>query len=124
MRIFGHDRVILAVIPAFARGMLAISEIAWHWVLRQCNSTGCQPHSLNGSALWGPVVRTPPGVSMKNLPVQALERMVPDIERELRAARSTPYVSLHGLWRGLDITVDEIDQAREEMWSEFPREGV
>ena len=53
-----------------------------------------------------------------------IERMVPDIERELRAARSTPRVSLRGLWRGLDITGDEIDQAREEMWSEFPRTDV
>jgi hypothetical protein len=53
-----------------------------------------------------------------------IERMVPDIERELRAARAVPYVSLRGLWRGLDITEDEIDQAREEMWSEFPREDV
>ena len=53
-----------------------------------------------------------------------IERMVPDIERELRAARSTPHVSLRGLWQGLDITREEIDQAREEMWSEFPREDV
>ena len=53
-----------------------------------------------------------------------IERMVPDIERELRAARAVPYVSLRGLWRGLDITEDEIDQAREEMWSEFPREDI
>jgi hypothetical protein len=47
-----------------------------------------------------------------------IERMVPDIERELRSARSTPRVSLRGLWRGLDLTEDEIDQAREEMWRE------
>jgi hypothetical protein len=53
-----------------------------------------------------------------------IERMVPDIERELRAAQLTPRVSLRGLWRGLDITGDEIDQAREDMWSEFPRKDV
>lgn len=53
-----------------------------------------------------------------------IERMVPDLERELRAARSAPHVSLRGLWRGLDMTGEEIDQAREEMWSEFPREDV
>lgn len=53
-----------------------------------------------------------------------IERMVPDIERELRVVQSTPRVSLRGLWRGLDITEDEIDQAREEMWSEFPREDI
>lgn len=53
-----------------------------------------------------------------------IERMVPDIERELMVVQSTPRVSLRGLWRGLDITEDEIDQAREEMWSEFPREDI
>lgn len=53
-----------------------------------------------------------------------IERMVPDLERELRAARSAPHVSLRGLWRGLDITGEEIDQAREEMWVEFPREDI
>ncbi len=53
-----------------------------------------------------------------------VERMIYDIERELRAARSTPRVSLRGLWRGLDITEDQIDQAREEMWSNFPWEDV
>ena len=53
-----------------------------------------------------------------------IERMVPDIERELRAAQSTPHVSLRGLWRGLDLTGDEIDQAREELWGEFPRGDV
>ena len=53
-----------------------------------------------------------------------IERVAPDIERELRAARSTSHVSLRGLWRGLDITGEEIDRARQEMWSEFPREDV
>lgn len=43
-----------------------------------------------------------------------IERMVPDIERELRAARSAPYVSLRGLWRGLGITGKKKDQARQE----------
>ena len=55
---------------------------------------------------------------------QLIERTIYDIERELRAARSTPRVSLRGLWRGLDITEEEIDQAREEMWSKVPWEDV
>ena len=53
-----------------------------------------------------------------------IERMGPDIERELRSARSTPHISLSGLWRGLGITEEEIYRARQEMWSEFPREDV
>ena len=53
-----------------------------------------------------------------------IERIVPDIERELKAARSTPRKSLRGLWRGLDITEEEIAEARQEMWGNFPREDI
>jgi len=50
-----------------------------------------------------------------------IERIVPDIERELKAAQLTPRKSLRGLWRGLDITEEEIAEARREMWGNFPR---
>jgi hypothetical protein len=53
-----------------------------------------------------------------------IERIVPDIERELKAARPTPRKSLRGLWQGLDITEEEIAEARREMWSNFPREDI
>lgn len=35
-------------------------------------------------------------------------------------------LSLKGIWAGLgcDITAEDIDQARREMWSGFPREDV
>ena len=51
-----------------------------------------------------------------------IEPGVPDIERELNAARPTPRKSLRGLWRGLDITEEEIAEARREMWGSFPRD--
>ena len=53
-----------------------------------------------------------------------IERIFPDIERELKAARPTPRRSLRGLWQGLDITEEEIAEARREMWSNFPREDI
>jgi len=53
-----------------------------------------------------------------------IERIVPDIKRELKAAQSTPRKSLRGLWRGLDITEEEIAEARREMWGNFPREDI
>lgn len=53
-----------------------------------------------------------------------IERIAPDIERELKIARSTPRKSLRGLWRGLDITEEEIADARREMWGNFPREDI
>jgi hypothetical protein len=53
-----------------------------------------------------------------------IERIVPDIERDLKAAQPTPRKSLRGLWRGLDITEEEIAEARREMWSNFPRRDI
>jgi hypothetical protein len=53
-----------------------------------------------------------------------IEQIVPDIERELQAAQATPRKSLRGLWRGLDITAQEIAEARREMWGSFPREDI
>jgi hypothetical protein len=53
-----------------------------------------------------------------------IERIVPDIESELKAARPAPRKSLRGLWRGLDITAEEIAEARREMWGGLPRENI
>ena len=53
-----------------------------------------------------------------------IERIVPDIERALKATWPTPRKSLRGLWRGLDITEEEIAEARREMWGNFPREDI
>lgn len=53
-----------------------------------------------------------------------IERVVPDIERELQVAKPAPRKSLRGLWRGLDITEEEIAEVRCEMWANFPREDI
>jgi hypothetical protein len=53
-----------------------------------------------------------------------IKRIVPDIERELQVAKPAPRKSLRGLWRGLDITEEEIAEARREMWGNFPREDI
>jgi hypothetical protein len=53
-----------------------------------------------------------------------IERIVPDIKRELKVAQPTPRKSLRGLWRGLDTTEEEIAEARREMWGNFPREDI
>jgi hypothetical protein len=44
-----------------------------------------------------------------------IERIVPDIERELKTARAAPSKSLRGLWRDLDTTAEEIAEARRDM---------
>ena len=53
-----------------------------------------------------------------------IERIVPDIERELESGRPIPRKSLRGLWRGLGITDQDIAEARREMWDSFPREDL
>ena len=56
--------------------------------------------------------------------VRLIERISPQIQRELRQARSMNPKSLRGLWRGLDITAEDIDEARKELWGKFPHEDI
>jgi hypothetical protein len=56
--------------------------------------------------------------------VRLIERVAPQIEQELKTAQPAPRKSLRGLWRGLDITEDDITQARQEMWGKFPRKDI
>ncbi|RMF34091.1 MAG: hypothetical protein D6759_06280 [Chloroflexi bacterium] len=56
--------------------------------------------------------------------VRLIERLAPEIERALVVVQPPPRKSLRGLWRGLEITEEEIDQIRREMWQNFPREDI
>ncbi len=56
--------------------------------------------------------------------VRLIERIAPQIQRDLRAAPGKPRKSLRGLWSGLDVTEEDIAQARREMWGDFPREDI
>lgn len=56
--------------------------------------------------------------------VRLIEEIAPRIKRELAKEKIRPRKSLRGLWRGLDITADDITDMRQEIWSDFPREGV
>ncbi|MBC6479297.1 MAG: hypothetical protein GDA56_17545 [Hormoscilla sp. GM7CHS1pb] len=55
--------------------------------------------------------------------VGLIEKIAPQIERELQVVgtESQPRKSLRGLWRGLDITEEDIAEARQQMWGNFPR---
>ncbi len=55
--------------------------------------------------------------------VRLIERVAPQIEQELQV-EVAPRKSLRGLWRGLDITSDDITEARRAMWRNFPREDI
>jgi hypothetical protein len=56
--------------------------------------------------------------------VRLIENIAPQIKRELPGGNSSERKSLRGLWRGVNITSEEIAQVREEMWGNFPREDI
>ena len=59
--------------------------------------------------------------------LRLIERLAPDLEAALQAAPSTPPPrrrSLRGVLRGCAIGAEEIAEARQEMWSSFPREDL
>ncbi len=54
--------------------------------------------------------------------VRLIEHVAPQLERDLQLL--TPRRSLRGLWRGLDISADDITAARREAWANFPRRDL
>ncbi len=60
-----------------------------------------------------------------------IARVLPELDREwpLRmssAKKSGSKKSIYGLWGnlGIDLSAEDIDQARQEMWGSFPRESI
>lgn len=56
--------------------------------------------------------------------IRLIEQIAPQIKQDLQIDQKGPRQSLRGLWQGLDITAADIDQARDEMWRNFPREDI
>ena len=55
--------------------------------------------------------------------VNLIEKVTPQIKRELNI-QPKPRRSLRGLWRGANISVQDITEARKELWANFPRENI
>ncbi len=56
--------------------------------------------------------------------VRLIEQVAPQIEQELVDVQPGPRKSLRGLWRGVDITEEDITEVRREMWGNFPRDDI
>jgi hypothetical protein len=56
--------------------------------------------------------------------VRLIEWLAPQIAQDLQTEAAKPRKSLRGLWRGQTIESAEIDQARKEIWQNFPREDI
>jgi hypothetical protein len=67
--------------------------------------------------------------TLKQLPVAKQEEVL-DFARFLRSqepATPQPRKSLYGLWANSSaepLTAEDIDEARKEMWGNFPREDI
>ena len=56
-------------------------------------------------------------------------RLLEDISAALRrdlanTETKKPKQSLFGLWEGVSVSAEDIDEARREMWGNFPREDI
>jgi len=58
--------------------------------------------------------------------VRLVEQLMVTLEDELRPGRKRkkPRRSLYGLWSDVRISAEEIDEARRELWANFPREDI
>lgn len=58
--------------------------------------------------------------------VRLMERLVVTLETDLKKQDKKPHKSLYGLWADLNVNVSEedIDEMRREMWRNFPREDI
>lgn len=60
--------------------------------------------------------------------LRLITAIAPDLEAPLRHAEGDqqPLQSLYGLWQefGVEISAEDIDAARKEMWGTFPRDDV
>ena len=56
--------------------------------------------------------------------VRLVERVVSTLKQELENVTPKPRRSLFGIFSGVSISAEEIDEARREMWGNFPREDI
>ncbi|MCS7282392.1 MAG: hypothetical protein NZ769_03385 [Anaerolineae bacterium] len=54
--------------------------------------------------------------------LRLIEWLLSRLERELQATYSRPTRLARGVWRGLNLTEEEIADVRQELWGRFPRE--
>lgn len=58
--------------------------------------------------------------------IKAITIVLSETEYDLPASKPVKRKSLYGLWKDLNVhlTAEDIDQARQEMWANFPREDI
>jgi hypothetical protein len=54
--------------------------------------------------------------------LRLIEHLVPDLKEPLQNPPPSHRRSLRGLLKGCSISAEDIDQVRQELWGNFPRE--
>lgn len=56
--------------------------------------------------------------------IRLIEWIAAQSEYDLQTEPIRPRKSLRGLWRDIKLDDSDIDQARNEMWADFPRKDI
>ena len=56
--------------------------------------------------------------------VRLVEQVMAILEQDIKQREKKPKRSLYGLWSDVRISEEDIDEARREMWGNFPREDI
>ena len=56
--------------------------------------------------------------------IRLIEQITPHLKRDLIVSPSQPRKSLRGIWKGVDISEEEIAEVKAEMSGNFPREDI
>jgi hypothetical protein len=56
--------------------------------------------------------------------LQLIEHLASDLKTAVQAPTPPRRRSLRGVLKGTSISAEEIDQARQELWGNFPREDM
>jgi hypothetical protein len=54
--------------------------------------------------------------------VRLVEHVMNSLKSDIEP--KTPRTLLYGLWDGVNISSEDIDEARKQMWGTFPREDI
>lgn len=56
--------------------------------------------------------------------VRLVEQVMAALESHLAETDKKPKKSLYGLWSDVSISAEDIDEARREMWANFPQDDI
>ncbi len=56
--------------------------------------------------------------------IRLIEQITPQIKRDLVVTPSKPRKSLRGIWKGIDISEEDIAEVKAEISNNFPREDI